>query len=371
MRPARLLRYAGIAALVAAGAGLLAFGGVFNVAASAGHLPVVGHLMHVVMRNSVALRARNLTPAPAADENAAQLGALHYRDGCEYCHGAPGRRPGPVKQNMEPPPPHIVDAVRDWERHQLFWIVRHGIKMTGMPAWVAPGRDDEIVPVVEFLEAVPEMSAADYQRLIRGKLAEPRHSGLSNPDDAWLEQELQNCARCHGRDGAGIDTGTLPRIGGQEGRYLANSLYAYASGIRASGIMQPQVAHYNAEELSRLARHYADQPGLSRTTRSGAETGRPVTRGEEIALTGIPAKGVPPCSVCHGPAAHEVLPMYPVLNGQRRAYLELQLELFRDGQRGGSPYAHIMASIAGHLSPEDISAVADYYAEARTDETHN
>lgn len=371
MRPARLLRYAGVAALVAAFAGLLAFGGVFNVAASAGHLPVVGHLMRVVMLNSVKLRSRGVTPAAAADENALRLGAVHYRDGCEYCHGAPGRLPGPVEQSMEPPPPHIVDAVRGWQRHQLFWIVRHGIKMTGMPAWVAFGRDDEIVPVIEFLEAVPEMSAADYQQLTAGKLAEPGQSGPSNPDREWLEQELQNCARCHGRDGAGIDTGTLPRIGGQQARYLANSLYAYASGIRASGVMQPQVAHYSAGELSRLARHYADQPGLSRAIWKDAEMGRSPSRGEQIALTGIPADGVPPCSSCHGPAAHEVLPMYPVLNGQRRAYLEMQLELFRDGKRGGSPYAHIMASIAEDLSPEDISAVANYYAEAKADETYD
>src|SRR2546423_13483863 len=53
---------------------------------------------------------------------------------CVQCHGAPGRDPGIVGKGLRPPPPVLSEAVRPWDRAELFWIVKNGIKMTGMPA---------------------------------------------------------------------------------------------------------------------------------------------------------------------------------------------------------------------------------------------
>jgi cytochrome c553 len=87
-----------------------------------------------------------------------------------------------------------------------------------------------------------------------------------------------------------------------------------------------------------------------------------VDRGARIATRGIPSQQVPRCAECHGPAAHDRNPAYPILAGQLSEYLELQLGLFADGRRGGTPYAHIMQRIARQLTPPQMSDVADYYA---------
>jgi cytochrome c553 len=71
---------------------------------------------------------------------------------------------------------------------------------------------------------------------------------------------------------------------------------------------------------------------------------------------------VPACAQCHGPGGGPRNPHYPVLAGQYAHYLIQQLELFKNGQRGGSPYAHLMREVAPRLTSEQIREVAQYYA---------
>ena len=48
---------------------------------------------------------------------------------------------------------------------ELFWILKHGIKMAGMPAW-ADHSDDELWATVAFLRKLPGMTEPDYARLV-------------------------------------------------------------------------------------------------------------------------------------------------------------------------------------------------------------
>jgi hypothetical protein len=72
---------------------------------------------------------------------------------------------------MLPSPPDLSTAVRDWRDRELFWIVKHGIKYTGMPAWVAAQRDDEVWAIVAFLRRLPTLDAAGYRELALGGLS--------------------------------------------------------------------------------------------------------------------------------------------------------------------------------------------------------
>jgi cytochrome c553 len=71
---------------------------------------------------------------------------------------------------------------------------------------------------------------------------------------------------------------------------------------------------------------------------------------------------VPACRHCHGPAASPGNPSYPRLAGQFAEYIVLQLELFKAGQRGGSPYAPVMQRVAAGLEPQQMQDVAAYLA---------
>ena len=139
------------------------------------------------------------------------------------------------------------------------------------------------------------------------------------------------------------------------------ALEAYAEGSRQSGIMAPIAASLRADLVRNIAEYYAALPAPRRAARNEA-----AARGSEIAARGIPAQRVPPCSECHGPAKTRRNPAYPSLSGQVPEYLVLQLRLFADDRRGGSPYAHIMRLVAGNLRPDQMRDVAAYYASVPT-----
>jgi cytochrome c553 len=123
--------------------------------------------------------------------------------------------------------------------------------------------------------------------------------------------------------------------------------------------MQPVAAALSDEEMGAVADYYARLP-------AGAPSVGPadaIARGGAIARKGVPEEKVPACAPCHGPAPTRRNPHYPRLAGQYASYLEQQLELLARGERGGSPYAHIMEHhVAPRLSAEQRRDVARYYA---------
>jgi cytochrome c553 len=152
----------------------------------------------------------------------------------------------------------------------------------------------------------------------------------------------ENCAPCHGVHGRGRDMGAFPKLAGQRPPYLFAALQAYARGERHSGIMQPIAAGLGLEGMRALAHYYGNLPESSPSLPPQDLTAT-VERGKVIASRGIPSQRVPACVACHGPGSTRRNPMSPVLAGQYADYLMLQLELFKEEQRGGSAYAHLMS----------------------------
>jgi cytochrome c553 len=247
--------------------------------------------------------------------------------------------------------------VSAWEPNELFYIVQHGIKFTGMPAWPSPQREDEVRAVVAFLIELPKMSEHEYRALVNEPVI--LMAGL---DDAAREAALR-CARCHGLDGLGRGAGAFPKLAGQRKEYLAAALWAYAQGKRHSGIMEPLASGLTVERAQALAEHYSHlpRPRLNPSSDDAAEVAA-IARGREIALHGIPTQRVPSCADCHGPTGSKRRPVYPILDGQYADYLVLQLELFKQGRRGGSSYAPLMSEVAPRLTKEQIHDVARFYA---------
>jgi len=354
-----------LAALAGAGAFAVVSLGLVSISAGAGHWKATGWLLHYAMRRAVSTQSMGIKVPPLDDPALVLKGAGHYETGCAACHGAPGRKRSLIVQQMTPEPPFLPPRIRHWQPQELFWIVRHGVKYTAMPAWPAQGRDDEVWALVAFIQALPGMSPERYRQLALGERAESAANPVT-PDSLRVLQNplgpvLANCNRCHAEDGGGRGEGAFPRLAGQSEAYLLGSLQAYASGERHSGIMQPVAAGLDAEVLEALARHYAQLPPVNRTDAPVPEPDV-LSRGQSLAAHGVPERGVPSCVHCHGPKQGPRNPMYPELAGQYARYLEQQLELFTAGKRGGSEYAGIMHGAAQRLTPEQMQALAAYYA---------
>ena len=159
-----------VAALAATG--VIATGW-YNVAATEPHLEMTRAILATVTKRSVGVRARDIRAPDLSTPDLVRAGAAHYAENCALCHGAPGREPDELAKGLTPPPPDLAKAARDWSPPELYWIVKHGIRMTGMPAWGPTHSDDELWAIVAFLVRLPRMSAQEYGALTEG--AKERH----------------------------------------------------------------------------------------------------------------------------------------------------------------------------------------------------
>ena len=290
-------------------------------------------------------------------------GAGHYDFACEPCHGSPVMQQPRIAAAMTPKPPDLQTAALSYDPEELFYIVKHGIKFTGMPAWPALERDDEVWAMVAFLRTLPRLDRTGYLEATGTSRAAPDDQlpleDLAGPSGPVPDAIAENCARCHGIDGLGRGTGAFPKLAGQRVEYLSSSLLAYARGERHSGIMEPVSAGLGADDIRTIAEYYGNLPP-SGPAAAGADP-QLLALGQRIAYEGIPDRLIPACRECHGPATSRN-PNYPRLSGQYAQYIELQLGLFQRKQRGGTPYHQIMHNVAGQLTDEHVRAVAQFYA---------
>jgi cytochrome c553 len=349
-----ILRVTALLSVLAVVGFLVVAAGLVPIAASSGHWPITERFLAFAMKRSVATHSLSIDAPPLDDSALVLRGATHYHTGCGSCHGSPEHSHPVIAQGMLPPPPYLADKIAERKPEQLFYVVKHGVKFTGMPAWPAQQRDDEVWALVAFLRKLPALDAAEYRRLVFGEdLALTAFDG-SETTRATLRD---SCARCHGADGLGRDA-AFPTLAGQSDVYLTNALDAYARGERKSGIMQPIAAGLGRETVRELAGYFAGLPPAPSTSGDPAA----IARGETIAQRGIPSQRVASCVDCHGPNPTRGNPAYPLHAGQHADYLVLQLELFKRGARGGSPYASLMRPIASLLTAEQMRDVAAYYA---------
>jgi cytochrome c553 len=348
-----LVRHGGILVTTAFVAGVIfVWSGFYNVAASSDHWVVTTWILERVRVNSVATRSYFVEdPPPLDDPDLIRLGAGHYEGGCAPCHGSPGEPRNAIVRRMLPAPPLLPGAIEDETPKELFWIVKHGLKYTAMPAWPAQERDDEVWTLVAFLRQLPGMTEQEYARLATGNASLEEDGGESGFG------ALTECSRCHDTPEAPPTSALIPRLAGQSEAYLQRALAEYAAGVRPSGVMHPVALELEAEEIRAFADYYASLPGLGVPQPLSAEPTSERERGRLIATRGVPEDGIPPCLACHSGTAEA----FPLLAGQSAAYLAGQLALWQHGLRDQTTYGSIMAPIAQRLTAEQIRDVTLYF----------
>jgi mono/diheme cytochrome c family protein len=139
--------------------------GVYDVAASRQHTAPVYWALITTLRQSVLARAsREVGPAPdLAAPGRADEGLILYEANCVPCHGAPGIAMHDIGKGLTPAPANLVIAGRQWSSQEIFWSVKHGFKMTGMPAWGHRLSDEEIWSIVALVKTLPTLSPLEYR----------------------------------------------------------------------------------------------------------------------------------------------------------------------------------------------------------------
>jgi len=344
-------------------AALVIVSGIVPIKASSGHWAITARLLDFAKVRSVVTHSIGIRAPDLDDEALILRGAGHYDIGCYPCHGGPDGGVPPVMDAMTPPPPELTsERVSRWKAEQLFSIVKHGIKFTGMPAWPVQQRDDEIWAVVAFLRTMPGLDGARYRRLASGDagISPDAAPDLPSAGDLIPPRAVRDlCWRCHGVDGTGRGPGSFPALAGQRGAYLLASLQAFADRTRFSGVMAEIAARLSDDDMREIAAYYERLP--PRITTAAVDPAA-IAHGASIVTRGISERDIPACVECHGPAIMPKNPAYPILAGQHERYLGLQLELLKQRRRGGSPRVNLMHVVVDRLDPRDIRSTAQYYA---------
>jgi len=154
-----------LAIIIAVGATAFFFGGLYSVAGTQEDPALVHWALAQVRTASINHHATDAPPANVADSQTVQAGARAFATlGCANCHGAPGVTWAKFSEGLRPDPPDLKDVIDQLTSSQLFWVIKNGINMTGMPSFALAGaKDEDIWAVTAFLKKLPSVSDADYK----------------------------------------------------------------------------------------------------------------------------------------------------------------------------------------------------------------
>ena len=142
---------------------VVAFTGAYQVGADVPHWNVTRHAIGFLREHTIERRVADIKPPPLDDPAMVKLGAEHYSEMSTGCHLAPGMGHSELRDGLYPKPPNLTRFAPN--PAEAFWIIKHGLKMTAMPAWGATHDDHKIWAMVAYLQKQPRMSATEYQSL--------------------------------------------------------------------------------------------------------------------------------------------------------------------------------------------------------------
>ena len=172
-----------VLALGAAAAFALFVGtGAYNFAADEPHTGAVRALLETMRERSIETRATGLQVPDLSDKARIVQGAGNYNAMCVGCHLAPGMDESELSKGLYPAPPNL--SKEKVEPNQAFWVIKHGIKASGMPAWGKSMSDDYVWNMAAFLQELPKLDADLYKEMVGHSAGHHHDHGGAHDEDA-------------------------------------------------------------------------------------------------------------------------------------------------------------------------------------------
>lgn len=149
--------------IIAAFGGIFIYAGIYNIGADDPHSKAVYMTLTQLRENAIAHHARNIAvPTDLNDPKRIEAGAGLYQEMCTGCHLGPGVEPSELSQGLYPQAPELAKSAGR-SAQQQFWIIKHGVKLSAMPAWGKTHNDQLIWDMVAFIRQLPKMTPQQYQ----------------------------------------------------------------------------------------------------------------------------------------------------------------------------------------------------------------
>jgi mono/diheme cytochrome c family protein len=126
--------------------------GLVPVNADGTHSSLEARIMPSALHASIARHASGETNPLSLNEENLKAGVDSYKAMCVRCHSLPGGNPSVYGRSFYPPAPQLPEGISRYTDSQLFWLIKHGIRNTGMPAWGSMLSDEEIWQIVSLLK---------------------------------------------------------------------------------------------------------------------------------------------------------------------------------------------------------------------------
>lgn len=153
--------------LLAGVAGASIYAGLYNIGADAPHWGFVHNTLNTFRERSIARNAAGIeTPSDLNDAKRISTGAGLYAEMCTGCHLGPGLGKTEMSQGLYPQAPELARTGLEHTPAEQFWTIKHGIKLSAMPAWGRTHDDELIWDMVAFIRQLPKMSPAQYRAAV-------------------------------------------------------------------------------------------------------------------------------------------------------------------------------------------------------------
>lgn len=191
-----------IAVLAVAG---FIWSGLYNIGADDPHTGPVYSALETLRERSIAVRANELQVPNLDDQARIVQGAGNYAAMCAGCHLAPGMSETEMSRGLYPAPPNLTEHGVD--AAEAFWVIKHGIKASGMPAWGESMADEYIWNMAGFLQVLPTLDAAEYRAMVDSSGGHSHGGGETQPhadgENAAPDHHGNPAAGADAADGAG------------------------------------------------------------------------------------------------------------------------------------------------------------------------
>ena len=153
-----------VLSVLAVGAGAFVYSGLYNIGADDHHTKPVFTVLQTLRDRSIHLRSKDIKVPNLEDPQLILKGAGQYAAMCTECHLKPGMKDSEIRPGLYPQPPNLSQMHIDPK--DAFWVIKHGIKMSAMPAWGGSHDDPTIWSMVAFLQKLPDMTPAQYKDIV-------------------------------------------------------------------------------------------------------------------------------------------------------------------------------------------------------------
>jgi mono/diheme cytochrome c family protein len=183
MKLVKWLLLMGTATLLAGTA--FVYSGVYPMGADVPHTRMTYWLLETLRERSIARASATIQVPDLSSPDLLLSGGPDYNEMCAQCHLKPGNKNSDISLGLYPSPPnlslapddhahgHGADEIASAQRQ--FWIIKHGIKASGMPAWGPTHDDQRIWAMVAFIRKLPTLTPEQYQILTARESGESAH----------------------------------------------------------------------------------------------------------------------------------------------------------------------------------------------------